>query len=82
MIEWAKHQIEKVIKDKEKQKQYIEVLKEFIREQNLIDRNMLFVFNLFKKYNFTKEDCYRICRLLSWKPLFSLIGSEDEWNTI
>ena len=29
MIEWAKPQIEKVIKDKEKQKQYIEILKEF-----------------------------------------------------
>ena len=42
MIKWAKPQIEKVIKDKEKQKQYIEALKEFIREQNLIDRNMLF----------------------------------------
>lgn len=82
MIEWAKPQIEKVIKDKEKQKQYIEVLKEFIREQNLIDRNMLFVFNLFKKYNFTKEDCYRICRLLSWKPIIPLTGTEEEWNTI
>ena len=82
MIEWAKPQIEKVIKDKEKQKQYIEALKEFIREQNLIDRNMLFVFNLFKKYNFTKEDCYRICRLLSWKPIIPLTGAEEEWNTI
>ena len=82
MIEWAKPQIEKVIKDKEKQKQYIEALKEFIREQNLIDRNMLFVFNLFKKYNFTKEDCYRICRLLSWKPIVPLTGTEEEWNTI
>ena len=82
MVEWAKPQIEKVIKDKEKQKQYIEVLKEFIREQNLIDRNMLFVFNLFKKYNFTKEDCYRICRLLSWKPIIPLTGTEEEWNTI
>ena len=82
MIKWAKPQIEKVIKDKEKQKQYIEVLKEFIREQNLIDRNMLFVFNLFKKYNFTKEDCYRICRLLSWKPIIPLTGAEEEWNTI
>ena len=82
MVEWAKPQIEKVIKDKEKQKQYIEVLKEFIREQNLIDRNMLFVFNLFKKYNFTKEDCYRICRLLSWKPIIPLTGAEEEWNTI
>ena len=82
MIEWAKPQIEKVIKDKEKQKQYIEVLKEFIREQNLIDRNMLFVFNLFKKYNFTKEDYYRICRLLSWKPIIPLTGAEEEWNTI
>ena len=82
MIKWAKPQIEKVIKDKEKQKQYIEALKEFIREQNLIDRNMLFVFNLFKKYNFTKEDCYRICRLLSWKPIIPLTGAEEEWNTI
>ena len=82
MIQWAKPQIEKVIKDKEKQKQYIEVLKEFIREQNLIDRNMLFVFNLFKKYNFTKEDCYRICRLLTWKPIIPLTGAEEEWNTI
>ena len=82
MIDWAKSQIEKVIEDKDKQKQYIEILKEFIREQNLIDRNMLFVFNLFKKYNFTKEDCYRICRLLSWKPIIPLTGAEEEWNTI
>ena len=82
MIQWAKPQIEKVIEDKEKQKQYIEVLKEFIQEQNLIDRNMLFVFNLFKKYNFTKEDYYRICRLLSWKPIIPLTGAEEEWNTI
>ena len=28
MIEWAKSQIEKVIEDKEKKKQYIEILKE------------------------------------------------------
>ena len=33
MIKWAKPQIEKVIKDKEKQKQYIDILEEFMEEQ-------------------------------------------------
>ena len=47
MIKWAKPQIEKVIKDKEKQKQYIDILEEFMEEQ----RDILSIFNLFKKYN-------------------------------
>ena len=65
MIKWAKPQIEKVIKDKEKQKQYIDILEEFMEEQ----RDILSIFNLFKKYDFSKEDCYRICRLLTWKKI-------------
>ena len=78
MIKWAKPQIEKVIKDKEKQKQYIDILEEFMEEQ----RDILSIFNLFKKYDFSKEDCHRICRLLSWKPIIPLTGAEEEWNTI
>ena len=78
MIKWAKPQIEKIIKDKEKQKQYIDILEEFMEEQ----RDILSIFNLFKKYDFSKEDCYRICRLLSWKPIIPLTGAEEEWNTI
>ena len=52
MIEWAKSQIEKVIEDKEKQKQYIEMLKEFKEEK----RDILSIFNLFKRYDFSEED--------------------------
>ena len=78
MIEWAKPQIEKVIKDKEKQKQYIEILKEFKEEK----RDILSIFNLFIRYDFSKEDYYRICRLLTWKPIIPLTGAEEEWNTI
>ena len=78
MIEWAKSQIEKVIEDKEKQKQYIEILKELKEEK----RDIVSIFNLFIKYNFSKEDCYRICRLLTWKPIIPLTGAEEEWNTI
>ena len=78
MIEWAKSQIEKVIEDKDKQKQYIEILKEFKEEK----RDILSIFNLFRRYNFSKEDDYRICRLLSWKPIIPLTGTEEEWNTI
>ena len=78
MIKWAKPQIEKVIKDKEKQKQYIDILEELMEEQ----RDILSIFNLFKKYDFSKEDCHRICRLLSWKPIIPLTGAEEEWNTI
>ena len=78
MIKWAKPQIEKVIKDKEKQKQYIEILKEFKEEK----RDILSIFNLFIRYNFSKEDCHRICRLLTWKPIIPLTGAEEEWNTI
>ena len=79
MIGWAKPQIEKVIEDdKEKQKQYIEILKEFKEEK----RDILSIFNLFIRYDFSKEDYYRICRLLTWKPIIPLTGAEEEWNTI
>lgn len=114
MIEWAKPQIEKVIEDKEKQKQYIDILEEFKKQghtgfsasyvigylklyieeayeeiekrlnkiNKVIARDILSILNLIKKYNFTKEDCNRICRLLSWKPIIPLTGKEEEWNTI
>lgn len=78
MIEWAKSQIEKVIEDKDKQKQYIEILKEFKEEK----RDILSIFNLFIRYDFSKEDYYRICRLLTWKPIISLTGAEEEWDMI
>lgn len=121
IIKWAKPQIEKVIRDKEKQEQYINILEEFKNqghsgfsasyvigylklymketyeeiekrlnkinknneyEQNLITKNILSILNLIKKYDFNKEDCYRICRLLNWKPIIPLTGIEEEWNIV
>lgn len=121
MIEWAKPQIEKVIEDKGKQNQYIDILEEFKKqghsgfsasyvigylklymkepyeeiekrlnkinknndyEQNLITKNILSILNLVKEYNFTKEDCNRIYRLLNWKPIVPLTGAEEEWNMV
>lgn len=50
-------------------------------EQTIITNNILSILKLFKKYNFTEEDCYMVCRLINWKPIVPLTGDKEEWST-
>jgi hypothetical protein len=47
-----------------------------------ITNDILNIIGLFREYGFGKDEANKLRRLMDWKPIIPLTGSEDEWNDV
>lgn len=50
--------------------------------QTMITGDIIEIIDLFKEYNFSKEEANNLKRLMNWKPIVFLTGEEDEWSDL
>jgi hypothetical protein len=50
--------------------------------QSAITRDILDIIGLFREYGFGSIEAHKIYRLMDWKPIIPLTGSDDEWYDV
>jgi hypothetical protein len=75
--EAVKESLDKLLENSKKEEKEDDIFGDM---QTVITNNILEIIDLFREYKFGTDEANKLRRLMDWKPIVQLTGSEEEWG--